>query len=410
MFASAPVGARSGDAGAIDIRLPGARAATGVAAVSGEPTPGPHAGRVVRGVCGRARVRVGSDPQGVARHPLRAGIGRGAPGSAPRRVGLCCRLADGGSARPNSQGARRPHPRAAAGGARVRAARARGRGDRPSRCALGARAALARRTRARRAGRGRAGKGQARGALGGREARSAWDLAGAPEARPRAASRRRAGRPRRRCLRRSAAAPGSGPAAVAKASGVSAGVAAATLSRLAKQGRVRRLEAAATPSSRRPPGGRTARRRAPRERPSKRRRPRQAAPPPPRAASRRTLAASARSRRRLRGSASTRRKLGKGPARPAPRSDRHVGSVSHGHARELGTSHTGAALRSPLPDGAPRAALCICVMLEGLLRCLACVLLDVVGHRCDSVVRIPRKRNLGVRPRRRHRGNAYDLR
>ena len=40
-----------------------------------------------------------------------------------------------------------------------------------------------------------------------------------------------------------AAAPGSGPAAVAKASGVSAGVAAATLLRLAKQGRVRRLEA-----------------------------------------------------------------------------------------------------------------------------------------------------------------------
>jgi hypothetical protein len=40
-----------------------------------------------------------------------------------------------------------------------------------------------------------------------------------------------------------AAAPGSGPAAVAKASGVSTGVAAATLSRLVKQGRVRRLEA-----------------------------------------------------------------------------------------------------------------------------------------------------------------------
>jgi DNA-binding IclR family transcriptional regulator len=39
------------------------------------------------------------------------------------------------------------------------------------------------------------------------------------------------------------AAPGSGPAAVAKASGVSTGVAAATLSRLVKQGRARRLEA-----------------------------------------------------------------------------------------------------------------------------------------------------------------------
>jgi hypothetical protein len=39
------------------------------------------------------------------------------------------------------------------------------------------------------------------------------------------------------------AAPGSGPAAVAKASGVSTGVAAATLSRLVKQGRVRRLGA-----------------------------------------------------------------------------------------------------------------------------------------------------------------------
>lgn len=39
------------------------------------------------------------------------------------------------------------------------------------------------------------------------------------------------------------AAPGSGPAAVAKPSGVSTGVAAPTLSRLVKQGRVRRLEA-----------------------------------------------------------------------------------------------------------------------------------------------------------------------
>ena len=39
------------------------------------------------------------------------------------------------------------------------------------------------------------------------------------------------------------AAPGSGPSAVAKASGVSTGVAAATLSRLVKQGRVRRIEA-----------------------------------------------------------------------------------------------------------------------------------------------------------------------
>jgi hypothetical protein len=40
-----------------------------------------------------------------------------------------------------------------------------------------------------------------------------------------------------------AAAPGSGPSGVAKASGVSTGVAAATLSRLVKQGRVRRIEA-----------------------------------------------------------------------------------------------------------------------------------------------------------------------
>jgi predicted transcriptional regulator of viral defense system len=39
------------------------------------------------------------------------------------------------------------------------------------------------------------------------------------------------------------AAPGSGPSAVAKASGVSTGVAAATLSRLVKQRRVRRIEA-----------------------------------------------------------------------------------------------------------------------------------------------------------------------
>jgi DNA-binding IclR family transcriptional regulator len=38
------------------------------------------------------------------------------------------------------------------------------------------------------------------------------------------------------------AAPGSGPSALAKASGVSTAVAAATLSRLVKQGRMRRIE------------------------------------------------------------------------------------------------------------------------------------------------------------------------
>jgi hypothetical protein len=51
------------------------------------------------------------------------------------------------------------------------------------------------------------------------------------------------GRTQAKVLEALGAAPGSGPSAVAKASGVSSGVAAATLSRLVKQGRVRRIEA-----------------------------------------------------------------------------------------------------------------------------------------------------------------------
>jgi hypothetical protein len=65
-------------------------------------------------------------------------------------------------------------------------------------------------------------------------------------ARKSAGSRRKAaprGQTQAKVLEALGAAPGSGPAAVAKASGVSTGVAAATLSRLVKQGRVRRLEA-----------------------------------------------------------------------------------------------------------------------------------------------------------------------
>jgi ribosomal protein S25 len=63
-------------------------------------------------------------------------------------------------------------------------------------------------------------------------------------ARKGAASRRQAtprGQTQAKVLAALQAAPGSGPAAVAKASGVATSVAAATLSRLAKQGRVRRV-------------------------------------------------------------------------------------------------------------------------------------------------------------------------
>ena len=60
---------------------------------------------------------------------------------------------------------------------------------------------------------------------------------------------------------------------------------------------------------------------------------------------------------------------------------------SAAHSGGLRRARTGAALRAPLPDGAPRAPLGFCVMLEGLLRCQACLLLDVCGHRCNSVVR-----------------------
>jgi hypothetical protein len=66
-----------------------------------------------------------------------------------------------------------------------------------------------------------------------------------PPARKGPASRRKAaprGQTQAKVLEALRSTPGSGPAALAKASGVSTGVAAATLSRLAKQGRVRRLE------------------------------------------------------------------------------------------------------------------------------------------------------------------------
>jgi hypothetical protein len=61
-----------------------------------------------------------------------------------------------------------------------------------------------------------------------------------------AGSRRKAaprGQTQAKVLKALDAAPGSGPAAVATESGVSTGVAAATLSRLVKQGRARRLGA-----------------------------------------------------------------------------------------------------------------------------------------------------------------------
>jgi hypothetical protein len=86
----------------------------------------------------------------------------------------------------------------------------------------------------------------ARGKRGARSAAAKPRARATSAARRGAASRRKPaprGQTQAKVLAALAAAPGSGPAAVAKASGVSAGVAAATLSRFAKHGRVRRLEA-----------------------------------------------------------------------------------------------------------------------------------------------------------------------
>jgi hypothetical protein len=94
------------------------------------------------------------------------------------------------------------------------------------------------------------GRAAAAGASGERAARRAAANPAARRTSPRRggpASGRKAaprGQTRAKVLEALAAAPGSGPTAVAKASGVSTGVAAATLSRLVKQGRVRRLERA----------------------------------------------------------------------------------------------------------------------------------------------------------------------
>jgi hypothetical protein len=88
-------------------------------------------------------------------------------------------------------------------------------------------------------------------AAGARDKRGPAPAAAKPARRKTSPTRKGAGSPRKaaprgqteaKVLAALAAAPGSGPAGVAKASGVSTGVAGATLSRLAKQGRVRRLD------------------------------------------------------------------------------------------------------------------------------------------------------------------------
>ena len=82
---------------------------------------------------------------------------------------------------------------------------------------------------------------------GARGKRGAHSAAAKPAPRatsPRGAASRKVaprGQTQAKVLEALAAAPGSGPAAVGRASGVSTGVAAATLSRLVKQGLVRRL-------------------------------------------------------------------------------------------------------------------------------------------------------------------------
>lgn len=89
-------------------------------------------------------------------------------------------------------------------------------------------------------------------AAGARGRRGARPAAARPTARPTSPARRGPaphrktaprGQTQARVLEALAAAPGSGPTAVSRASGVSTGVAGATLSRLVKQGRVRRIEA-----------------------------------------------------------------------------------------------------------------------------------------------------------------------
>lgn len=100
-----------------------------------------------------------------------------------------------------------------------------------------------------RVGRSSSVRAAAAGAQSKRSARSAKASAaegGTSPARKGTGQRRTAaprGQTQAKVLVALAAAPGSGPAAVATASGVSTGVATATLSRLVKQGRVRRLGA-----------------------------------------------------------------------------------------------------------------------------------------------------------------------
>jgi hypothetical protein len=62
------------------------------------------------------------------------------------------------------------------------------------------------------------------------------------------------------------------------------------------------------------------------------------------------------------------------------RSADHSRDARQARSEGLRRARTGAALCSPVPDGAPRAPLGGCVMLEGLLRCQGCLLLDVCGH------------------------------
>ena len=210
----------------------------GFAAVSGEPTPDPHAGAGRR--CGRPGGR--SDPPGEPGPRCvrafvrgRAGARRAASvyAAASPMPDLLDRIRKELDARIREL---RPVVREFerlehAAGALARA---------------GARSVPGLRSRVAPAPAERDAAAAARGKRGARSAAAKPRARATSPARRGAASRRKPaprGQTQAKVLAALAAAPGSGPAAVAKASGVSAGVAAATLSRLAKQGRVRRLEA-----------------------------------------------------------------------------------------------------------------------------------------------------------------------
>jgi len=217
-----------------------AGAACGRECATSRPQPTTSSERERRVPCVGARGQ--SPPAGGTGGALRAGSRRDVLGNAPaRRSGLCCGflmpdLLDRIRTELNAP-IRELRPVVREFERLVRAAGAIAR--------AGARSVPGLRSRV---GPAPAGRDAAAGARGKRGARPA---AAGPATR-RSSPARRGGAPRRKVAPRGqtrakvlealAAAPGSGPAAVAKASGVSASVAAATLSRLVKQGRVQRLE------------------------------------------------------------------------------------------------------------------------------------------------------------------------